>query len=196
VNTQDKATIQLQAREELRRREVLRNRLGPEDNPEIYEIIKSTSRENPAPADVERLTKYLADNKEAVEKLGNLANHVETQVIENAFNSVLTKQSAYMHMAAMRVDMRYDQSSAIEKGLIDHIVLCWLRLHICEFDYDRYTKNASLERALFWEKALTAAQKRYLRSVETLARVRKLMQPAPSPIALALVKQQFNAIRG
>lgn len=190
MNTQERATVQLQAREELKRREALRTVLEA-DNPEIYELVKATNKDDPAPSDVERLTKYLAENREAVEKLGNLANHVETQVLESAFSNVLIKKSTYMHLANMRVDAGYNTATAIEKGLIDNICLCWLRLHICEFHYEQYTKNASLDRALFWEKALSANQKRYLRSIETLAKVRKLQQPAPNPLTLALVNQQF-----
>ncbi len=159
---------------------------------ELFEIIKATNKEAPSRADIDRLQTYLEQHPDEVEKLGNLANHVETQVLESAFSSALTKKAAYMHMANMRVEMNYDQSSGIEKGLIDNIVLCWLRLHICEFQYEQYTKNASLARALFWEKALSANQRRYLRSVETLARVRRLMKDPPSPALAILLKQQMN----
>jgi len=192
-NIQDKATVQLQAREELKRREAMRDKFESEKGAELYAIIQATNKEKPERGDIERLQTYLEQHPNEVEKLGNLANHVETQVLESAFNTVLTKKATYMHMADMRVDMGYDQSSAIEKGLIDNIVLCWLRLHICEFHYEKYTVNASLDRALFWEKVLSATQKRYLRSVEALARIRKLQQPSPNPLTLALVKQQFNA---
>ncbi len=194
MNTQEKATVQLQAREELKRREVEREKLAT-DHTELYAIIKATNRENPAKADIERLQTYLEQHPEEVEKLGNLANHVETQVLESAFSSVLTKKATYMHMANMRVDMGYDAASAIEKSLIDHIVLTWLRLHICEFHYEQYTKNASLDRAMFWEKALSANQRRYLRAVETLARVRRLMKDPPSPALAVLLKQQINVKR-
>jgi len=192
-NIQDKATVQLQAREELKRREAMRDKFESEHSEsELYAIIKATNRENPSRGDIERLRTYLEQHPDEVEKLGNLANHVETQVLESAFNSVLTKKATYMHMADMRVAMGYDAASAVEKGLIDNIVLCWLRLHICEFHYEKYTVNASIDRALFWEKVLSATQKRYLRSVEALARIRKLQQPAPNPLTLALVKAQVN----
>lgn len=192
-NIQERASLQQQARDELKRREAMREKLEAEHaNSELHAIIKATNKEHPAKAEIERLQTYLEQHPEDIEKLGNLANHVETQVLESAFSSALTKKAAYMHMANMRVEMNYDQSSGIEKGLIDNIVLCWLRLHICEFQYEQYTKNASLARALFWEKALSAAQKRFLRSVETLARVRKLMQPAANPLTMMLVKQQMN----
>lgn len=192
-NIQDKATVQLQAREELKRREAMRDKLESENGAELYAIIQATNKEKPSRVDIDRLQAYLEQHPDEVEKLGNLANHVETQVLESAFHTVLTKKATYMHMADMRVDMGYDQSSAIEKGLIDHIVLCWLRLHICEFHYEKYTVNASIDRGLFWEKVLSATQKRFLRSVEALARIRKLQQPAPSPLTLALVKAQVNA---
>lgn len=161
---------------------------------ELFEIIQATNKEKPKQADIERMKAYLAEHPEEAAKLGNLANQLKTQIIDNAFsNSVLTSYSVLTYMKQMRSDMNYDDADFIERGLIDNVCLCWLRLYITEFQYNEYTKNASLARAMFWEKALSAAQKRYLRAVETLARIRKLQQPAPNPLTLALVKQQFNA---
>jgi hypothetical protein len=74
----------------------------------------------------------------------------------------------------MRKALGFDTCPAIERPLIQHVVLCWLRLHICELYYERHTKGATLTVATFWENTLSANQRRYLRSVETLARIRKL----------------------
>lgn len=160
---------------------------------ELFEIIKATNKERPKEDDIERLKTYLAENPEEAATLGNLANRIKQEIVENAFsNSAFTSYSVLNHMRQMRDGMGYDDADFIERGLIDNVLLTWLRLYTCEFQYQQYTKNASLDRALFWEKALSAAQKRFLRSVETLARVRKLMQPAANPLTMMLVKQQMN----
>lgn len=160
---------------------------------ELFEIIQATNKEKPAKGDIERLKNYLAEHPEDVAAMGNLANQLKTQIVESSFASVATTHSLYAYLKQMRNDQGYDEADFIVRGLIDNVCLCWLRLYVTEFQYNQYTINASLARALFWEKALSAAQKRYLRAVETLARIRKLQQPAPNPLTLALVKQQFNA---
>jgi len=43
----------------------------------------------------------------------------------------------------------------------------------------------------YWDKRLSAAQRRYLRAVETLERVRKLMRP-DAPSTAILMQQNVN----
>lgn len=157
---------------------------------ELREIIRATNKEKPAQADIERLETYLTKHPQTMQALGNLANQVMTVVIDNAFSSATTSVSVASFTASMRIDLGYKQATVIERGLIDHVILCWLRLYVAEFHYEQFSKNASLDRALFWEKALTQNQKRYLRAVETLARVRRLMKDPPNPAFNLLLKQQ------
>lgn len=66
-------------------------------------------------------------------------------------------------------------ANALERSLIQHVVLCWLRLHDCELRYHTMMgSEPTIAQANYWEKKLSANQARYLRAVETLARVRKL----------------------
>ena len=77
----------------------------------------------------------------------------------------------------MRRQFDYDNSSGVERALIDRIVLCWLRLQICErrragFDKPGSHIIAHIELA---ERQLHMAHTRYLRAIEELAKVRFLM---------------------
>lgn len=92
----------------------------------------------------------------------------------------------------MRADMGYEGASAVERSLIEHVCLCWLRLYATELRYEVNMKEATLAQGEFWEKKLSANQLRYLRSIETLARVRRLMKDPPSPAFNLLLKQQLN----
>ena len=57
--------------------------------------------------------------------------------------------------------------------------LCWLRLQLIEQQYSGVQAgNMTLPQGDYWERRLSAAQRRYLRAVETLARVRRLRVPA------------------
>lgn len=69
--------------------------------------------------------------------------------------------------------------------------MCWMGLNDCELNY---TANAGQGREIagFWEKKLTASQRRYLRAVETLARVRKLAKSERNPAFDALLRQQLS----
>lgn len=168
----------------------------PVESNELYEILKATNKEKPAKADIQRLESYFMQHPSAVEKLGNLANQVQIQIVDHAFStSAGTAISVESYMADLRLEMGYDDAPVILRGLIDHVVLCWLRLYITELRYERNMEsgNLTVTQGEYWEKKLTQNQKRYLRAVETLARIRKLQQPAPNPLTLALIKQQFNA---
>ena len=78
----------------------------------------------------------------------------------------------------MREELGFPQASALERLLIDRVILCWLRLHHVEFHYTAVLENSiPLPRANYWERRLSAAQHRYLQACESLARIRKLIIP-------------------
>lgn len=160
---------------------------------ELGALLTKINKERPSPADVARVNEVLDKLPNLAWELGNLANQTELQIIENA----LRKDKATMllvsrRMGLMRDEMGYEQATIIERGLIEHCVLCWLRLYVTELRYEGAMKDVTLAQGAYWEKKLSANQKRYLRAIETLARVRRLMQPAPSPLTLALVKAQIG----
>ena len=96
-------------------------------------------------------------------------------------------------MAAMRTGLRWAESSTLEQMLIDHICLCWLRHNETEWWYHHVMEKVpSLKIGEFWEKRLSASQKRYLRSCETLAKVRKLLRPDKNPIFAMQVNQEIH----
>jgi len=66
----------------------------------------------------------------------------------------------------------------MERLLIEQVVLCWLRMFVTEQRYTNIVEGAKLtmREADFWERRLSAVQRRYLRACETLARVRKLVR--------------------
>ena len=73
----------------------------------------------------------------------------------------------------MRDRLGYQEGSELEGLLIRHITMRWLRLAQTEMMYPAaYDNNCSLAMGAYYEKRLTAAQKRFTRACETLARVR------------------------
>lgn len=157
-------------------------------------VLRATDKEKPAPSDIIKLRDYLERYPELAQETGDLAYQAKIQILDNAMpkqrGSAICVEAVY---DAMRADMGYEGASTIERSLIEHVCLCWLRLYATELRYEVNMKDATLAQGEYWEKKLSANQRRYLRAVEALARIRKLQQPAPNPLTLALVKQQFNA---
>jgi len=73
-------------------------------------------------------------------------------------------------------------------------VLRWLRLQAAEHQYSGNTKaGGSLAQAQFWERRLSAVQRRYIRACETLARIRRLALPA---VQVNIADKQVNLTGG
>lgn len=141
---------------------------------EMVELFKATNKEKPAPADLERLRKHFVEHPNDIALLGDLTNQVESRLCDTFKHSQIMIISLQGYCKTLRKELGYKGAPMLEKTLIDHVVICWMRMHICELQYETYTKGATLTVATFWENTLSATQKRYLRACETLARIRKL----------------------
>jgi hypothetical protein len=73
-------------------------------------------------------------------------------------------------------DSGHADASPIEKTLIEHAAVCWLRLAAMEIYYSAAMRaeGNTLARCAFVEKRLMLTQKRYARAVETLTRHRMM----------------------
>ena len=76
----------------------------------------------------------------------------------------------------------YDKVSPIERLVIDNLMTVWLRLVYVENCYNHIIVRESIpvESVKFWEGILASSQKRYLRALETLARIRRFAKFFPA----------------
>lgn len=58
--------------------------------------------------------------------------------------------------------------------LCEQVALCWLRLQATEHQYQNVSTSKEIVVLEFVDRRLSAAQRRYLRAIEALARVRRL----------------------
>lgn len=143
---------------------------------ELQELFKLTDKAKPKPEDVAALRTFLYAHPEKAKYIGDMSLQAEVQLLHQAFsNSKGSEVATDEVMHNMRQAMGYKTAPAIEKPLIHHVCLCWLRLQLCEINFSQVVQGScTLAQGIYWEKRLTACQKRYLRAVETLARIRKL----------------------
>src|SRR5690349_17146569 len=111
-------------------------------------------------------------------RAGHLA---ELMVIENAHATAALKGCRKHRLQVLKKDLGYDDAPLLEKLLIQQAALCWLKLNLVELSYSgTMAQSITLTLGIYWEKRLTAAQRRFARACETLARVRKLSRNAPA----------------
>src|SRR5215212_4736557 len=90
-------------------------------------------------------------------------------------------KSVGSRLQVLKKDLGYDGAPMLEQLLIQQAALCWLKLNLVELGYSNTMKQSiTLTLGMYWEKRLSAAQRRFTRACETLARVRKLSRNTPA----------------
>lgn len=147
------------------------------------DLLSKTNKEHPRPADVKALADLLGDHRsmELWRSVASVAQQAELTVIENATAVPALKECWKHKQLSLKRELGYEDASPLERLLIQQAVLCWLKLNLVELNYSSVMKQSiTLTLGIYWEKRLTAAQKRFTRACETLARVRKLSRNIPA----------------
>lgn len=146
-------------------------------------LLDKTNKEHPSPKDIRALSVLLSGNRKLelwrdVMSAGHLA---ELIVIKNA-GATAGFQECWKHrLQGLKKDLGYDDAPLLEKLLIQQAALCWLKLNLVELSYSSMmSQSITLTLGMYWEKRLSASQKRFTRACETLARVRKLSRNTPA----------------
>jgi len=144
----------------------------------FIELVHRTNKEKPRPADVEELRRALSEHRglELWRSVSGIAQAAELTMLARAsFLTDAIRECWRERLRQVRLDLGFDDAPEAEKLLISHVALCWLRLNLVEHGYTSNTSGEhTLTAGVYWEKRLTAAQRRYTRAVETLAKVRTL----------------------
>ena len=145
-------------------------------------LLDKTNKENPRPKDVKALADLLGGNRSLelwrdVLSAGYLA---ELSVIENARATSAVKECWKHRLQTLKKELGSEGAPLLEQLLIQQAALCWLKLNLVELSYSNTMKQSiTLTLGIYWEKRLSAAQRRFTRACETLARVRKLSRGTP-----------------
>lgn len=98
------------------------------------------------------------------------------QIIEAAAVGVATRIVIKADAIRYSRELGRETCPPFERKLVDHAVLCWVRLQICELAYTQSIGGKhTQESALYWDRRLEAAQRRYMRAMHHLAKVRGMM---------------------
>jgi hypothetical protein len=110
---------------------------------------------------------------------GDLGAEAFDLAFEKFWLGYYTKASVRQGAELLKAEMGHAEALPAERVLIEHAVLCHVRLGMAEHLYSRNTTGSyNIRQAEHFEKRLTLAQKRFTRAVETLAKVRALLARA------------------
>lgn len=155
--------------------------LTNEEQKEYLALIKKTDKENPNKEDIRALRTMLSKHPRLWRVAGDLALHCQHKLLMDTHTSVARRESVEAGLDAMRQQLGHDDAPMLEQMLIQQLLLSWLRLNLWEYQLTAMqSQEMSFDKANFWDRRLSAAQKRYLRACETLARVRRLARLTPA----------------
>jgi hypothetical protein len=156
-------------------------------------LLNAVDKKKPDPKAVAELHTVLDAMPDLCMVLGDTTLHLQDRLIERLSPQKPRQMALQKRATAVRNGLGYEGATQLEQLLIDHAVLCWLRLQEAELGYSLATERSlPLSNADYWDRHLMAAQRRYLRACETLARVRRLLHPTLQVNIAAQGGQQVN----
>lgn len=151
---------------------------------EYRALMDKTNTEKPSASDVKALQRFFKQHPELWCVVGNAAHSAAMHLLEDGIKTTLGNREALKaSWDGVKDELGYPDAPTLERLLIEQVALCWLRLNLLEQGYTNATmgsSRASYASLNYWERRLSAAQRRYLRACETLARVRKLARNTPA----------------
>lgn len=149
---------------------------------EIRELQKRMENaEDADPKDVDRLRRLLVEPPEGIVCIFSTTQAIRDQLIEKmSFGEVRAAMLA--EGDKVKKDLDYDNAPPLEQLLIEHILTLRLRLNHAEHVYNETIVGQSVTLTLgaYRDNLLTTTQARFLRAIETLARVRRLARNTPA----------------
>ena len=156
-------------------------------------IIQRTDVAKPTKEDKAALARLLREQPAVWRAAGDVMEHTARKLINDAQGTYALTRSMATGWEQLQKDMARPGDGELERLLIQQVVLSWMKLAYTEWHHRHYLTegNTSIKVADFWERRLSAAQRRYLRATETLARIRRLQLPA---VQVNIAEQQVNQV--
>lgn len=106
--------------------------------------------------------------------------------------NLVVREATECKLTEMRAALSGPTPTPLEKLLVERVLATWLHLHHLEVVYAS-KESMSFAQGLFYQKSISAAQKRYLAAIRGLAEVRKLALPT---LQVNIAKRQVNVAAG
>jgi hypothetical protein len=125
-----------------------------------------------------------------VDALGGDLARLAQQTLVDKFTgqNLLFQETLRCKLDLLRAELSGSNPTPLERLLVERVISCWLYLHHVEMRCCP-KESTSLAVGSYLERSLSAAQKRYLAAIKTLALVRKLAVPV---LQVNIARKQVN----
>lgn len=141
---------------------------------QLYKLYSAVGTGKPQPQPLASLRTFLTQNPAVFDEL-ELAHSLALGSLFTGMAEGGGSREVFLAEAkTLREKLGAAQAAPLEKLLIEQVVICWLRHQLMELAYSQTMNDGRLAQQEAVTKMLSASQRRYLRAIETLARIRKL----------------------
>jgi len=132
-----------------------------------------------------RLRAALEEQRKRVERM-DWEGHLRRLVVSRFDAGVA--EGLLMRAKALERELLSTSPSLIERLLVERVVTCWLHVHTMETrSAGKHAEGLTIEMAVYWQKAVDRAQRRYLSAARSLAYVGRLLRLPPVQVNIAVV---------
>ena len=160
---------------------------------DLHALMDRNDVEHPTKEDRRAFREFIHEHPQLWTYAGNVVEQAAYNLVDSVSGKGTMLATALKEgLSQMPRDLALPTDGPLEQLLIQQVVLCWMRYGQVEYTYTtKMSSSSTFEQLRYWEQRLNAAQRRYLRAVETLARVRKLQLPA---MQINIAGQQVNQV--
>lgn len=149
----------------------------PEQVLDDAKLLALTFKADDDPKALKELEKFLAEHPDVDKEWRLLANTVfRSLLIALAPNSAGKRAVYWREYRRMRERLGWDEAAELERMMIEHILLCWLRFVYAELLVSTNSGKLQTDDANKLDQQVTRAHNRYIRACESLSRMRLLKQ--------------------
>jgi hypothetical protein len=146
----------------------------------IHAAIKAANKPKPPPEVLTELRDVLAAYPQAWRVSGDLGHGARKLLMSAILPDGMAanmRESILSGLTHQADELRQPTDGPLEHLLIDQVITCWLDDSLMRMAYGSVASTShSLALGDYWQRKLTMTQKRYLRAIESLAKVRRLMR--------------------
>jgi len=154
---------------------------------EFRELISKIDKRNPDPEDVRKAEDLVRSNHH----LWKIGMGIAGSTLKMFLDKITTSKSEQLLLEAEALSLKeslgYSSCNTIEKLAIEQIMFCWAGMNYMEIKVSAIMVNGEYDRQCgeYWQNTLTRYQNRYLKAIETLARIRKLSKSIALQVNIA-----------
>lgn len=151
---------------------------------EVCQLVEKIEKENPKESDIKALRKLAKSDDLLFQSIGNYGQSVYQEILETSIDNKILIEGVDLYISQMKTELGYENSTFVEKMLIDEIAVRWLSLqHISRLHHLKLIGSHSSSDGNYWDKRLNASQHRYLKAISSLTKVRKMIATAQAKSA-------------